>query len=121
MRKINIFRYFGVIVITLLLASCSKKEHFITDKTYRETVHQDFLARQELAQHREKELFDILETENLTLQESFFSTKHAMRCAPAILSLGEKLFLKRFSVTLSLPTELTTKTWILPECSFSTL
>ena len=69
MRKINIFRYFGVIVITLLLASCSKKEHFITDKTYRETVHQDFLARQELAQHREKELFDILETENLTLQE----------------------------------------------------
>ena len=46
----------------LLLASCNKGDHFLTDKDYRNQVHADFEARKELAKNRSRQLFSVLDT-----------------------------------------------------------
>lgn len=46
----------------LLLAGCNRDPHFISDKAYRDQVHQDFLQRQQLAQGRYHQLFDGMDT-----------------------------------------------------------
>jgi hypothetical protein len=57
-----------IILITLIIASCSKQEHFINDAHYLKTVKSDFEKVKELASNREKELFSIFD-EDLSLQE----------------------------------------------------
>jgi hypothetical protein len=47
---------FGIVTV-LLLASCGK--HFISDRDYRQQVHQDFKQRKELAQGRSDALFGV--------------------------------------------------------------
>lgn len=48
--------------VLLLLASCNKGDHFLTDKDYRNQVHADFEARKELAKNRSRQLFSVLDT-----------------------------------------------------------
>ena len=57
--------FFGI-AIALLLASCGK--HFISDKEYRQQVHNDFLMRHELAKERDEALFGVF-NQKLTLEE----------------------------------------------------
>lgn len=46
----------------MLLASCHRDKHFITDTDYREQVHKDFLSRQQLAEGRSQQLFSCMDT-----------------------------------------------------------
>jgi len=48
--------------VLLLLVSCHKERHFITDKEYRLQVHEDFLERQALASGRADALFAGMDT-----------------------------------------------------------
>lgn len=48
----------------LLLVGCNRNPHFITDKQYRNQVHADFVARQDLAQGRAEALFSGMDTLN---------------------------------------------------------
>ncbi len=57
-----------VLLITLMI-SCSEPQHFINDAQYRNQVHEDYLARRELAQGREKQLFSVMDEGDLTLEE----------------------------------------------------
>lgn len=52
--------------LSILLCACGK--HFISDKTYREQVHNDFLQRQELAKGRSEALFGVFD-QKLTTEE----------------------------------------------------
>ena len=61
-------------VFTLLFAlvatSCNKDKHFISDKSYREQVHADFMARQQLASGRADVLFDGMDTLDTETREA---------------------------------------------------
>lgn len=46
----------------LMLCSCNREKHFITDGEYRAQVHEDFLKRQELAKGRAAQLFGVMDT-----------------------------------------------------------
>lgn len=59
MKKTTIFLCF---VAALVLTACHRDPHFITDRQYRNQVHQDFLQRQELAQGRAEVLFGGMDT-----------------------------------------------------------
>lgn len=48
----------------LLVVGCNRNPHFITDRDYRDQVHQDFLQRQDLAQGRAEALFSGMDTLN---------------------------------------------------------
>lgn len=49
-------------VSVILLTGCNKDPHFITNRTYRNQVHDDFLLRQQLAQGRADFLFAGMDT-----------------------------------------------------------
>lgn len=65
---------FKPFVLTLLFAlvatSCNKDKHFISDKSYREQVHADFKARQQLASGRADVLFDGMDTLDTETREA---------------------------------------------------
>ena len=46
----------------MCFTGCHRNPHFITDKAYRDQVHADFVARQELAQGRADLLFGGMDT-----------------------------------------------------------
>lgn len=48
---------FVVFFAVCLLSGCGKKNHFITDKSYRAQVHEDYLNRTKLAERRSEALF----------------------------------------------------------------
>lgn len=54
------------ITIVLLLISCEK--HFISDRDYRQQVHQDFFQRRQMVQGRDKALFDVFK-QKITQEE----------------------------------------------------
>jgi len=56
------------LLLPLLISCTTKEKHFLTDKKYRKTVHQDYLLRKEMAKGREEALFSVMK-ENLTLEE----------------------------------------------------
>lgn len=60
-RKSN-YRFALLSMVLLLLVGCNRNPHFITDKQYRNQVHADFVARQELAQGRAEALFAGMDT-----------------------------------------------------------
>ena len=67
MKKI----YFIIFSVTMmLLTSCHKEKHFITDKEYRAQVHADFVARQELAAGRADALFAGMDTLDAETREA---------------------------------------------------
>ena len=51
-----------VAALVVLAVGCKRNPHFITDRHYRQQVHQDFLQRQELAQGVADALFGGLDT-----------------------------------------------------------
>ncbi len=60
----------SILSLILLTTSCNEKEtHFLTDATYRQQVHEQFLKRQDEAKHRNEVLFSILERESLSLEQ----------------------------------------------------
>lgn len=61
MTKI-VYRLLALVALVALTASCCRNPHFITDKTYRSQVHQDFLDRQQLAAGRADALFTGMDT-----------------------------------------------------------
>lgn len=62
-RKSN-YRFALLSISLLLLVGCNPNPHFITDKQYRNKVHADFVARQDLAQGRAEALFSGMDTLN---------------------------------------------------------
>ncbi len=73
MKKIHLLL---LIVCVSTIISCHKEKHFISDKNYREQVHTDFLARQELASGRSEMLFagmDTLDTETREALEFLYA------------------------------------------------
>lgn len=54
----------------LMISSCHKEKHFITDKEYRSQVHADFLSRQMLAIGRAEALFDGMDTLDTETREA---------------------------------------------------
>ncbi len=75
MRKIALL--FTLMAACLVLTTaCHKEKHFLTDKTYRKQVHDDFLQRQELASNRSEALFagmDTLDTETREALEFLYA------------------------------------------------
>ena len=51
-----------VFFVVCLLSGCGKKKHFITDKSYRAQVHEDYLNRTKLAEGRSEVLFAGMDT-----------------------------------------------------------
>ncbi|MCL2436234.1 MAG: Ig-like domain-containing protein [Lentimicrobiaceae bacterium] len=86
MKQINpiINRLFFLAAIAFLLLSCSKKNHFLTDKPYRLVVQTDFEARKDLAKTRTTELFSIFNDKSLTLKE-----KEALQFLYAYMPLSD--------------------------------
>lgn len=61
-----------LIIVALMLlgiAGCSPGGHFLTDKTYRKEVKQDFEARRALAVHRDDILFGVMGSKVVTKKE----------------------------------------------------
>ena len=56
-------------LMAFLACGDSGERHFITDEAYRAQVHEDFLARRELAKGREAELFAVFDREGLTTEQ----------------------------------------------------
>ncbi|MCQ2294969.1 MAG: transglutaminase-like domain-containing protein [Bacteroidales bacterium] len=59
MKRIH---YFILVAALLTLVGCNRDPHFITNRTYRNQVHADFLQRQELAAGRADALFSGMDT-----------------------------------------------------------
>lgn len=57
-----------LLISLLFITSCSKKEHFINDKSYRSQVHKDFLDRKQIAEGRHDQLFSVMD-KSLTTEE----------------------------------------------------
>lgn len=55
--------------VLCLLTSCSSENHFLKDKSYRDTVHEQFLKRKELVANRSDELFAVFDKPDLTTEE----------------------------------------------------
>ena len=62
LRRISNHRFALLSIILLLWVGCNRNPHFITDKQYRNQVHADFVARQDLAQGRAEALFSGMDT-----------------------------------------------------------
>ena len=65
-----------VAIASLMLSSCHKEKHFITDKEYRAQVHADFMKRQAIASDRAEALFcgiDTLDTETREALEFLYA------------------------------------------------
>ena len=76
MMKTGRYIVLAVAVFSLLVAGCRKNQHFLTDKTYRDQVHADFLKRQDMAQGRADQLFacmDTLDTETREAMEFLYA------------------------------------------------
>ena len=52
----------AIIAIICLLSACDRKSHFITDKSYRAQVHEDYQSRTKLAERRADALFAGMDT-----------------------------------------------------------
>lgn len=65
----TIFKSVLAVAVAAMLGGCGNGGHFLTDKAYREKVHGDFLARQELAVGRSEQLFSVFEKEGLTTEQ----------------------------------------------------
>ncbi|MBP9991596.1 MAG: transglutaminase domain-containing protein [Bacteroidales bacterium] len=62
LRRTSNYRFALLSMVLLLLVGCNRNPHFITDKQYRNQVHADFVARQDLAQGRAEALFAGMDT-----------------------------------------------------------
>ena len=65
-----------LLICSLLIVSCHKEKHFITDEEYRALVHDDFLKRKDLASGRADQLFagmDTLDTETREALEFLYA------------------------------------------------
>lgn len=74
MKRINLF--ITIFLVALLVSSCHKEKHFLTNKDYRAEVHEDFLKRQEMAAGRSEALFagmDTLDTETREALEFLYA------------------------------------------------
>jgi transglutaminase-like putative cysteine protease len=56
------------LIILALLSSCGHKNHFLSDKNYRDKVHLSFEKQKDLAKNRSVELFDVFK-QNLSTRE----------------------------------------------------
>lgn len=63
---IRILKYF---LPLLILCSCNGK-HLISDNKYSDKVHKDFLEKKELAKNRNADLFSVLESDSISLEET---------------------------------------------------
>lgn len=61
------YRLFPIMVILLVVSACGD-DHFITDRSYRKNVEQQFEKRKILAQNRAHQLFDVFE-DKIALRE----------------------------------------------------
>lgn len=68
MKKLKPFVF--TLLFALIATSCNKDKHFISDKSYREQVHADFMARQQLASGRADILFDGMDTLDTETREA---------------------------------------------------
>lgn len=68
MKKLKPFVF--TLLFALVATSCNKDKHFISDKSYREQVHADFMARQQLASGRADVLFDGMDTLDTETREA---------------------------------------------------
>ncbi len=68
MKKLKPFVF--TLLFALVATSCNKDRHFISDKSYREQVHADFMARQQLASGRADILFDGMDTLDTETREA---------------------------------------------------
>lgn len=68
MKKLKPFVF--TLLFALVVTSCNKDKHFISDKSYREQVHADFMARQQLASGRADVLFDGMDTLDTETREA---------------------------------------------------
>lgn len=68
MKKLKPFVF--TLLFALVATSCNKDKHFISDKSYREQVHADFMARQQLASGRADILFDGMDTLDTETREA---------------------------------------------------
>ena len=68
MKKLKPFVF--TLLFALVATSCNKDKHFISDKSYREQVHADFMARQQLAFGRADVLFDGMDTLDTETREA---------------------------------------------------
>ncbi|MCL2041703.1 MAG: transglutaminase-like domain-containing protein [Bacteroidales bacterium] len=68
----NILTTIGTSILFLIfLISCNStgnQNHFLTDAAYRREVHQQFLARQQMAAHRAEALFTVFDDDDLSLE-----------------------------------------------------
>ena len=129
MMKTGRYIVLAVAVFSLLVAGCRKNQHFLTDKTYRDQVHADFLKRQDMAQGRADQLFacmDTLDTETREAMEFLYAympiatlpttmvPSSCRKCVPpfqpATLLRGAGRCPKIFSAILCSSTVSTTKT-----------
>ena len=83
-HKTSLFQLFIILFFLLITVSCSKKNHFLSDKQYRLVVQDDFETRKTLAQNRAAELFSVFEDSSLTLKE-----KEALQFLYAYMPLSD--------------------------------
>jgi transglutaminase-like putative cysteine protease len=66
MKNILVISFFVIFFV-----SCDRTEHqkhFLTDASYRQEVHKQFLARKQMAIHREEALFSVFDDDSLRLE-----------------------------------------------------
>ena len=81
MKKISLLCVFSLIF--LLLASCDRSDHFITDTAYRKKVKEKFHQQKTFAANRSEQLFSVFD-QDLTLRE-----KEALEFLYAYMSLND--------------------------------
>jgi len=80
MNKISLFHAF---LVTIIIASSCKRDHFISDSAYREKVETRFKIQKELAKNRSEQLFKVFD-QDLSLKE-----KEALQFLYAFMPLSD--------------------------------
>lgn len=97
----------SLLAITLILAGCTGKKHFISDSTYRTQVEKQFELRTKLAQHREKQLFEIFNRELSTEQEEALKFLYAYMPLSDLADYDGDFFLNHVNLSFEARNEFT--------------
>ena len=64
----NYFYFVAIIIVVFIFSACSRS-HFISDRNYRNQVHDDYLMRRKIAEGRNHQLFTVMDSADISMQE----------------------------------------------------
>lgn len=100
-------KYFGFCLMAVLaMTACKKEKHFITDKTYRETVESDFQGKKQLLADAPGDLFAIFDSPLTTEEREAMQFLYAYAPLVDLCWYGGKFLLENVRLSLKVREEM---------------